>query len=372
VSEQGGGRRVAIACQGGGSHTAFTAGVLKSIVMDEGTKISALSGTSGGAVCALLAWYGLLRRRPQTSVELLDEFWQLTATQTPWERAHNGAVLWAMRAAGELVTPEVSPYSHPFEANGPFLRVLEQVVPFKELKPPLDPQAPRLLISAVDVETGEFRVFRTHPMGHIQADRITSHVVLASSAVPTLFRSVRLCHHLFWDGLFSRNPPLRELPGAGRLPGPDGKLGLPPEEIWIIQINPDHRPGEPTAMADIRNRRNELAANISFQQEVFFISQINSLIHDNHLTDQGLKRFRPIKLRAITMAGDIADNLDYESKLNRDPDFLRLLLAHGEKRGRQFLEILDSPDADNATACASRDIWGRWTEPHYPCLEDPG
>jgi len=53
-------RRVVIACQGGGSHTAFTAGVLKRLLgADEltGYEVAGMSGTSGGAVCALLAWY---------------------------------------------------------------------------------------------------------------------------------------------------------------------------------------------------------------------------------------------------------------------------------------------------------------------------
>src|SRR3712207_2530462 len=58
-------RRVAIACQGGGSHTAFTAGVLQKLLRERNEKgynyeIVALSGTSGGSICALLAWYGLL------------------------------------------------------------------------------------------------------------------------------------------------------------------------------------------------------------------------------------------------------------------------------------------------------------------------
>src|ERR671926_234668 len=48
-------KRVAIACQGGGSHAAFTAGVLKGLLRSEQLEeyeVVALSGTSGGAVCA--------------------------------------------------------------------------------------------------------------------------------------------------------------------------------------------------------------------------------------------------------------------------------------------------------------------------------
>ncbi len=70
-------RRVAIACQGGGSHTAFTAGTLKKLLEDKGEEgheyqIVALSGTFGGSICALLAWYGLLMNDTNKAVELLD------------------------------------------------------------------------------------------------------------------------------------------------------------------------------------------------------------------------------------------------------------------------------------------------------------
>ena len=58
---------MAIACQGGGSHTAFTAGVLKRLLGAEelaGYEVVGLSGTSGGAVCALLTWSALLEGDP--------------------------------------------------------------------------------------------------------------------------------------------------------------------------------------------------------------------------------------------------------------------------------------------------------------------
>jgi hypothetical protein len=47
--------RVAIACQGGGSPTAFTAGVLQHLLAHDDHRIVAVSGTSGGAICAPLS-----------------------------------------------------------------------------------------------------------------------------------------------------------------------------------------------------------------------------------------------------------------------------------------------------------------------------
>lgn len=54
--------KIAIACQGGGSQTAFTAGALKALyeaqIWQEFELVS-ISGMSGGAVCAALVWFAV-------------------------------------------------------------------------------------------------------------------------------------------------------------------------------------------------------------------------------------------------------------------------------------------------------------------------
>src|SRR3954447_25954870 len=89
-------RRVAIACQGGGSHTAFTAGVLGRLLsadeLDE-YRVVGLSGTSGGAVCALLAWSALLDGDPRAGKERLEGFWADNAAGGPVETAINAWML---------------------------------------------------------------------------------------------------------------------------------------------------------------------------------------------------------------------------------------------------------------------------------------
>jgi NTE family protein len=92
-------RQVAVACQGGGSHTAFTAGVLTTLLDDNTVDIRPLSGTSGGAVCALLAWYGILTKQPKKNgVERLREYWQDNSTHTFWEAWREAAAIGMMRA----------------------------------------------------------------------------------------------------------------------------------------------------------------------------------------------------------------------------------------------------------------------------------
>src|SRR3712207_4418678 len=92
------GKRVAIACQGGGSHTAFTAGVLKRLLCAEelkGHEVVGLSGTSGGAVCALLAWHYLLRGDGAEAAQALDAFWRDNSASALHEQIANYWTVWA-------------------------------------------------------------------------------------------------------------------------------------------------------------------------------------------------------------------------------------------------------------------------------------
>ena len=91
--EGNGKKRIAIACQGGGSHTAFTAGALKRLLREDRYEVVAVSGTSGGAICALLAWYGLLRENGKEAgaraAGLLDAFWRNNSASAPHDRFWN-------------------------------------------------------------------------------------------------------------------------------------------------------------------------------------------------------------------------------------------------------------------------------------------
>ena len=100
-------KRIAIACQGGGTHAAFTWGVLTTILKtkklwdarsEEGDTfdIVSISGTSAGALCALATWYGLVPNAADPecgtidkAIERLDSLWTGFAATTPVEIAHN-------------------------------------------------------------------------------------------------------------------------------------------------------------------------------------------------------------------------------------------------------------------------------------------
>lgn len=329
MSEENGRPRVAIACQGGGSHTAFSAGALKRLLRDERYEFVALSGTSGGAICAFLAWHALARHGadggPERAAGLLDGFWKDNSAGEPYERFLNDWVVRVNRLQGSVYLPAVSPYGSPFSywTQDELRRALERQVGPGETGTPRE-DAPILLVGAVDVLSGAFRAFNS------RRDRISLDTILASTALPTLFRAVRTDGGVYWDGLFSQNPPVRELPDAG------------PDEIWVIQIDPEKRAEEPTSIADILDRRNELAGNISLYQEVHFIEKINQLVEalgegedplEKRLSVPGVGEYRHIEVRWI----ELTRPLDFASKLDRSPSFIRELMALGEESAGEFL-----------------------------------
>ena len=326
------GKRVAVACQGGGSHTAFTAGVLKRLLRAEELKeheVVGLSGTSGGAVCALLAWHYLLRGDGAGAAQALDAFWRDNSATAPHEQIINYWTVWASNLQNFVAVPTVSPYDHYFSVVGgnEFKRMLERRVNFGEVGVQPEGSYPMLLVGAVDVLSGEFRAFNS------RRDRISPETILASAAIPTLFRSVRLDDGgTYWDGLFSQNPPVRELTDEG------------PDEIWVIQINPKELGTEPRTVAQIADRRNELSGNLSLHQELQSIEKIDQLLEEGLLSRDG--KYKQIVVRVIELSRSrFPGSLGTASKLNRDPRFIQDLMSHGEAQAEEFLAALAFEDA---------------------------
>ena len=312
--------RVAIACQGGGSHTAFTAGVLRELLenWDDEYELVGISGTSGGAFNALATWYGLMTEGPERASALLGSLWDDLAADDPGDWWVNN---W-LRTVSELDSagfplPSVSPYQVPGEKLGKqrIREVLEAHIDFEEIPEHCAGAAPELVVGTVDVNAGIFKTFTN--------EAVTVDAVLASAAVPRLFEAVEIDGHRYWDGMFSQNPPVKDL-----MHQPPGRK---PEQLWVIQINPQEFEGEPSTTEVIADRRNELSGNISLNQELRFIEQVNDWIDEGKLPPAEFSRTAIHRIQ-MTQKYHCSTNVD------RDPEFLAELRQRGRERAREFLE----------------------------------
>ncbi len=353
-------QKIAIACQGGGSQTAFTAGVLSKF-FENGVhlqkQVVSLSGTSGGAVCAALAWYGLLKAAagdPTPIQKRIKDFWEEIIAQLAPELYVDklGAEMLRMIENGDLPHLELSPVSALNQAVISFLTsflprrfftdlraALEAHIAFEELPELVKPDSPVLLLGAADVLTGELKKFNS------RAGEIRVEAILASAAIPTLFPAVEINGHYYWDGLFSDNPPVKELLRPLYVGGENV-----PDEIWVIQINPTAVDSVPNSNSQIFDRRNQMEGNVSLQQSLEFVEFCNLLLREKAVSDEvldriGFTRRQPIAVRFVRMSPELQSTLDYVSKLSREPSHIHRLIEDGEQQGRAFLESLASVGA---------------------------
>jgi NTE family protein len=352
-------KRIAIACQGGGSQCAFVAGALKTLFgrgVQDRFKIVGLSGTSGGALTAALAWMGLLLRARGDRAPVEDRIiacWRDLSAQTPREVFLDGVCTQFVRLAehGLLPTVASSPSSLQFRlwAQATSLMIgrpeftdlralVMKHIDFAALPTLLDAESPTLLLGAGDILEGSFKIFSS-ALGEISVDS-----VLASAAIPNLFPAVRIDGHAYWDGIFASNPPVISF-----LRGPLMGKGKVPDEIWIIQVNRTHRQEVPEAPSEISDRRNDLAGNLSLQHELQVIDMVNMLLQEGALTPGFRARFgfdttERITVRFIRMSEELQETLDYPSKMSRLPAHIDRLIADGELQAAAFLSEMGGVD----------------------------
>ncbi|ACV11039.1 Patatin [Halorhabdus utahensis DSM 12940] len=313
---------VAIACQGGGSHTAFTAGVLEELLRecdwDEEFELVGISGTSGGAFNALAVWYGLVTEGPDRAADLVTSIWDDLAADEYGDRLLN-SWLTSLNRLGDSgwPLPRISPYQVPGKEIGKerIREVLETHIDFDAIPVFCRHETPELVVGTVNVNAGVFETF-------VDED-VTVEAVLASAAVPNVFEAVEIHGHYHWDGLFSQNPPVRDMMHQP----PERK----PEELWIIQINPQELEGEPTTLEEIADRRNELSGNISLNQELGFVEQINEWVAEGKLPTE---EFAQTEIHRIEMGRDY----HCSTKLDRDPEFIAELMDLGRSQCGAFLD----------------------------------
>jgi NTE family protein len=311
-------KSIKLALQGGGSHGAFTWGVLDRLLEDERLHIAAVSGTSAGAMNAVALVDGMARGGPAEARSCLEKFWSATsaaAQYSPIRRSLFDIFMgnWSLDTSpGYILMDHLSRLLSPYDLNPMNLNPLRDVVSasinFDAVNNAGDL---KLFLAATNVRTGRPKIFRQ--------PGILLDSVMASACLPFLFKAVEIDGEAYWDGGYMGNPalfPLVDECDAG--------------DIVVIQINPFYRPDIPQSARDIQNRLNEITFNTSLLKELRSLAFLWEIIH---YEDLDRERFRDVHIHAIhdekTMLG-----LGVSSKLNAEWGFL----THLRDRGREAAE----------------------------------
>ena len=303
--------RIAIACQGDGSHAAFSAGVLQGLLDqgDDQDEIAALGGMSYGSICALLAWDGLLRGDPQRAIDQLHGFWQDYSASSLIDTFLNYSTQMAFHIRSMVAFPDFSPYTPSLDQDQ-LRTMLERRVNFAEVRAIAGHEdAPGLVVGGDDVN-GAIEAFH--------GPQISAAHILASATIPRPFSAVALDGHVHGQRLYLQNTPIRELTDFG------------PDEIWVIQVIKSTRNGLSRTASDLSDHY-ELTGGLLLEQELRFIQKINGLLDRGMLIDSD---YRHIEVHRIIMEHD----LDNSSKLDRSPSFIGHMMAYGRERAKQFLD----------------------------------
>ncbi|MFN8831106.1 MAG: patatin-like phospholipase family protein [Labrys sp. (in: a-proteobacteria)] len=313
-------KRVNLALQGGGAHGAFTWGVLDAFLSDGRLEIDGISGTSAGAMNAAIMTCGLSSGSADRARDKLAAFWKAVSVDGELaapQRALFDLFLSAWQVPGtannwlNLTSLIPAPTAfNPLDIN-PLRDVVERHIDFPTLR---GFDAVKLFVAATNVHTGKVRVFRR--------DELTADMLMASAALPTLFRAVEVEGEPYWDGGYMGNPVLFPL-----------FTETETADIILIQINPIRRDEVPTSARDIAERVNEITFNASLLHELRAIDFVRRLIDQGRLSDTHYKRIRLHRVEADkALAGFGAS-----SKLQADWDFFQELHRRGKEAGRRFL-----------------------------------
>jgi len=315
-----GSKKVALALQGGGSHGAFTWGVLDRLLEDETIDIIGVTGTSAGAMNAICLADGLVRGGRQEARRRLRDFWEAVGRMPGI-----GSLLWWLpgETLAHMRVEQTPPYMaldtirrnltpdqfNPGRAN-PLRDQLAQMIDFDRLR-----NAELVVqVCATNIRASMRRVFSN-------AD-ISVDAVLASATLPDLFPPVEIEGQAYWDGGFSGNPAMAALIQK-----------LPKCDFIIVRIDPIVRKDLPASARDIHDRVTELSFNTTFWMELSALGAILALVEEGELDRE---RFGRIFFHAIDASGEL-EKIPPSTKLNNAPAFLDFLFDLGRTTADAWL-----------------------------------
>ncbi|MEJ2792819.1 patatin-like phospholipase family protein [Iodobacter sp. LRB] len=301
-----------LALQGGGAHGAFTWGVLDALLEDGRIQFEGVSGTSAGAMNAVVLAQGLMDGGASGARLALDQFWQALAGSMPGDLVQGGgAGISQVTKAMQQWTRFLSPSQmNPFDLN-PLRDLVVNQIDFAALQT----HSPvKLFIATTHANSGKLRVFQNHEM--------SADVILASACLPTIYRSVLIDGEPYWDGAYSANPavfPLFDYCSAC--------------DILLILLQPLSLEATPDSAREIQSRILDITFQSGFLREMQMFTRLKARRPlfvwsklDRHIA----------RTHFHLIEADLA-HFDAESKLAVNLKFFSTLKDLGREAGQKWL-----------------------------------
>jgi len=310
---------VNLALQGGGSHGAFTWGVLDRLLEEERLSVEGITASSAGAVNAVVLADGLAAGGREGARKALRAFWQKLSEDASRSVFRPSLIDQMSSTRGldhspgyvfmEALAYFASPYQlNPFNFN-PLKKLFEECVDFERVR---RQDAIKLFLSATDVRTAKVKVF---PGKELRAEH-----VLASTCLPLMMQAVEVDGEYYWDGGYAGNPAIFPLVYECETP-----------DIVLVHLTPAERPEIPTSSPAIMNRMQEISFNTAL------IREMRSVAVRNRRIDEGIMPGGKRSFVHVIEAEDIIREFTASSRLNADWKFLTNLFDKGRARADQWL-----------------------------------
>ncbi|SHI18620.1 patatin-like phospholipase family protein [Pollutimonas bauzanensis] len=325
-------RTINLGLQGGGAHGAFTWGVLDYLLEDGRLEFEGVSGTSAGAMNAVILAHGLLDGGRDGARAALHKFWDAVAEALPFDMA-------LQKADGQTVTlaPALKLWLHwtqylaphelnPFDLN-PLRDILLEQVDFERLRA----HSPvKLFIAAANANSGKVRVFRGPEIG-VDA-------ILASACLPTVQRTVQIDGEPYWDGGYVANPAVFPL-----------FYECAANDILLVLLTPLKHQGTPRSAEEIKNRILELGFNATFLREMRMFAYMQKQAHASRLRIGYFERRMARANFHIIEAEATLRELKPETKLAASKWFFAMLRDLGRAQAQAWLQAHYADIGRNST-----------------------
>jgi NTE family protein len=336
-------KRINLALQGGGSHGAFTWGVLDALIEDGRLELEAVSGTSAGAINAAIMLQGWTHGGPAGARKALRDFWTelgayavaspiqrtpLDRLQGNWNLDDSPAALWA-----DLIQRTLTPWQRNPLNYDPLRDLLRAHFDEKAVHACKDIKA---FIAATNVQTGKVRIFTRA--------ELTIDALLASACLPNVHDAVVIDGVPYWDGGYRGNPPIWPFIYEAES-----------RDVVLVEINPTYRPDIPRSNAEVADRLNEITFGGALIAEMRAIAFVQQLIAQGAIAGPFGERLKMILVHSINDEASLAP-LGAVSKFNVEPDFLKHLFGLGRAAAGRWL----TSTFDKVGVETSIDIRGRF------------